>query len=223
MRSVNGEADVVARRFFVNAYTSSWVPKELAEDDMLWAALRQMSTSDAVTLRQVFKDTLKTNDADIERALIYDFGCQTKPFVQFGPPFKHANARRMLEYICEFIDRATAAQPRPLVFSGNTMTETDGTLVATLNSSLGERAAAYGRLFVASGEIADFLEAHIEATMNEYEAAFRDAEQFNSNPNVPHRGNVYSWRNKPYPDAPEWVTTGLALIAKIKGVDDTDG
>lgn len=26
-----------------------------------------------------------------------------------------------------------------------------------------------------------------------------------------------------YPDTPEWVTTGLALIAKIKGVDDTDG
>ena len=63
----------------------------------------------------------------------------------------------------------------------------------------------------------------VEAYWQQYEAAFRDAEQFNSNPNVPHRGNVYSWRDQPYPDTPEWVTTGLALIAKIKGVGDTDG
>lgn len=217
------DTDEAARRFFLKAYTSVWDSRELPEDDMLWSALRQLPTSDAVAAREAFKDILKHNDGDIEKALVYDFGCQTKPYAQFGRQFKHANARQMLEYVSDFIDRATSSQPRPLAFDGTAVTETDGTLVATLNGNLGERAAAYGRLFVASKEIADFLEARIEATMTEYDAAFRDAEQFNSNPNEPHRGNVYTWRNRPYPDAPEWVTAGLALIAKIKGVDEKEG
>ena len=101
--------------------------------------------------------------------------------------------------------------PQPLNIEGTRLSESDGTVVATLNDALGERVEAYARLFAASAEMMELLEAVLIQEVDEFEQQVRSARGA-----VPLTGVMRSGPDKLYTTLPEWVQTGLALLAKIK-------
>lgn len=97
-----------------------------------------------------------------------------------------------------------------LTLEGNTLLNSDGIVVATLNPDIGEQAETYGRLFANAGGMADLLEAALIKQVNEFDRELKWVQ--NSRP-----ASGVSRCGPEYLKLPIWVQTGLALIARIKG------
>ena len=214
---MNDKDKSFARKFFTYAYTAEWQPADISEDKMLHGALSYFSEDQQSQLRQVFQAILRQSDDVLFQTLVYELGCQTQPL---GAALPNKNARQLLNYVCDFIFTQDSNVDAQLIIQGNTLRDSDGTLIATLNAELGGKSAMYARRFALSGELAHYVTERVEAAMSEYARAYDDAERFNTNVNQPGRGNAYTWKDRTYPDLPDWLQTGVTLMTKLEGSDE---
>lgn len=99
-----------------------------------------------------------------------------------------------------------------LSLQGNSIVDSQGRTVAVLTLKDPQMVEAYGKLFSQAGGMADLLEAVLLQQIEDYREQLRSSQR-----GFPASGVTRVGPDTLYTALPQWVQTGLAIMAKING------